>query len=67
MARHAATAIAAGELDVVLLTYGSTARSDVKRRVRGSAAAMGTGGACSSKHPTVQRSSPSMRWPRDGT
>ena len=45
MARHAATAIAAGEVDVVLLTYGSTARSDVKRRVRASAAAMSTGGA----------------------
>ncbi|QLL08887.1 acetyl-CoA acetyltransferase [Mycobacterium vicinigordonae] len=44
MARHAATAISAGELDVALLTYGSTARSDVKRRVRPSAVAMGTGG-----------------------
>lgn len=51
MARHAATAIAAGELDVVLLTYGSTARSDVKRRVRGSAAAMGTGGALQFETP----------------
>jgi acetyl-CoA acetyltransferase len=45
MAGHAAAAIAAGEVDVVLLTYGSTARSDVKRRVRASAAAMSTAGA----------------------
>jgi len=45
MATHAAAAIATGEIDVALLTYGSTARSDVKRRVRASAAAMGSGGA----------------------
>lgn len=44
MAQHAAAAIAVGEVDIVLLTYGSTARSDVKRKVRGSAAAMPTGG-----------------------
>lgn len=51
MARHAAAAIAAGEIDVALLTYGSTARSDVKRRVRASAAAMGTGGALQYETP----------------
>lgn len=51
MARHAAAAIACGELDVVLLTYGSTARSDVKRRTRGSAAAMSTGGAMQFEAP----------------
>jgi acetyl-CoA acetyltransferase len=51
MARHAAAAIAAGEIDVVLLTYGSTARSDVKRRVRTSAAAMSTGGALQYETP----------------
>jgi acetyl-CoA acetyltransferase len=51
MARHAAVAIAAGELDVVLLTYGSTARSDVKRRTRASAAAMSTGGAMQFEAP----------------
>lgn len=45
MARHAAAAISAGEIEVALLTYGSTARSDVKRRARASAAAVGTGGA----------------------
>ncbi|WP_292991361.1 acetyl-CoA acetyltransferase [Mycobacterium sp.] len=45
MARHAAAAISLGEIDVALLTYGSTARSDVKRRVRASAATMGSGGA----------------------
>ncbi|MBX6391161.1 MAG: acetyl-CoA acetyltransferase [Frankia sp.] len=34
MAAHAADAIAAGHADVVLLTYGSTARSDLRRRLR---------------------------------
>lgn len=51
MARHAAAAISAGEIDVALLTYGSTARSDVKRRVRASAAATGTGGAMQYEAP----------------
>jgi acetyl-CoA acetyltransferase len=51
MAQHASAAIAAGEIDVALLTYGSTARSDVKRRVRASAAAMSTGGAMQYEAP----------------
>ncbi len=51
MARHAADAIAAGEIDIALLNYGSTARSDVKRRVRASAAAMSTGGALQYEAP----------------
>jgi acetyl-CoA acetyltransferase len=51
MAGHAADAIAAGAIDVALLTYGSTARSDVKRRVRASAAAVGTGGAMQYEAP----------------
>ena len=51
MASHAAAAITAGEIDVALLTYGSTARSDVKRRVRASAAAVGTGGALQYEAP----------------
>jgi acetyl-CoA acetyltransferase len=51
MATHAAAAIAAGEIDVALLTYGSTARSDVKRRVRASAATMSTGGALQYETP----------------
>lgn len=51
MARHAASAISAGEIDVVLLTYGSTARSDVKRRVRASAAEMSTGGTMQYEAP----------------
>jgi len=51
MAGHAAGAITAGEIDVALLTYGSTARSDVKRRTRGPAAAMGTGGALQYEAP----------------
>jgi acetyl-CoA acetyltransferase len=51
IAAHAAAAISAGEIDVALLTYGSTARSDVKRRLRGSAAAMSTGGAMQFEAP----------------
>lgn len=51
IASHAAAAIAAGEIEVALLTYGSTARSDVKRRARASAAAMGTGGALQYEAP----------------
>jgi acetyl-CoA acetyltransferase len=51
MARHASHAIASGEIDVALLTYGSTARSDVKRRVRASAAVMATGGALQYEAP----------------
>ena len=31
MAAHAADAIARGRADVVLLAYGSTARSDIKK------------------------------------
>lgn len=51
MARHATAAIAAGEIDVALVTYGSTARSDVKRRIRGSTAAMSTAGAMQYESP----------------
>jgi acetyl-CoA acetyltransferase len=51
MASHAAAAIATGEVEVALLTYGSTARSDVKRRVRASAAALHTGGAMQFEAP----------------
>ncbi|MDG4669231.1 acetyl-CoA acetyltransferase [Mycobacterium sp. 236(2023)] len=51
MARHATAAIANGEIDIALLTYGSTARSDVKRRQRGSVAAMSTGGAMQYEAP----------------
>jgi acetyl-CoA acetyltransferase len=34
MAAHAADAIGSGHADVVLLTYGSTARADLRRRLR---------------------------------
>lgn len=34
MAAHAADAIAMGHADVVLLSYGSTARADIKRKLR---------------------------------
>jgi acetyl-CoA acetyltransferase len=51
MAQHAVAAISAGEIDVVLLTYGSTARSDVKRQVRASTAATSTAGAMQFEAP----------------
>ena len=51
MARHAAAAIAIGDIDVALLTYGSTARSDVKRQARASAAVMNTSGALQFETP----------------
>lgn len=51
LAGHATAAIATGEIDVALLTYGSTARSDVKRRARASAAAMSTAGALQYEAP----------------
>ena len=35
MASHAVDAIAAGHADIVLLTYGSTARADLKKGLRG--------------------------------
>jgi acetyl-CoA acetyltransferase len=44
MAQHAAAAIACGEIDVALLTYGSTARSDAKRGSRAAATAVNRGG-----------------------
>ena len=44
MAQHAAAAIARGEIDVALLAYGSTARSDVKRKRRTANMAIGSGG-----------------------
>jgi acetyl-CoA acetyltransferase len=34
MAAHAADAISAGHADVILLTYGSTARADLRRKLR---------------------------------
>lgn len=43
-AQHAAAAMAVGEVDVVLLTYGSTARSDAKRNKRSAATAVNRGG-----------------------
>lgn len=51
IADHAATAIAAGEMEVALITYGSTARSDVKRQRRGSTAAMSTAGSMQFEAP----------------
>lgn len=45
MAAHAVDAIAAGHADVVLLTYGSTARADIKKGFRGAALDWGSRGA----------------------
>lgn len=50
-AQHAAAAIACGDVDVVLLAYGSTARSDAKRQTRGAATAMNRGGPLAFEHP----------------
>jgi acetyl-CoA acetyltransferase len=44
MLEHAYAAIAMGLVDVVALTYGSTARADLKRRVRGANLSFGTRG-----------------------
>lgn len=44
MAQHAAAAIARGEMDVALLAYGSTARSDVRRKRRTANMAIGSAG-----------------------
>ena len=44
MAAHAADAISAGHADVVLLTYGSTARSDIRRKLRTASMNWGTRG-----------------------
>ena len=44
MAAHAADAIAAGHADVVLLTYGSTARADLKKKLRTASLNWGTRG-----------------------
>jgi len=44
MAAHAADAIAEGRADVILLAYGSTARTDLKRKLRTASLAWGTRG-----------------------
>lgn len=44
MVQHAAAAISQGQTDVVLLVYGSTARSDLKNRLRTANISMGTRG-----------------------
>jgi acetyl-CoA acetyltransferase len=44
MAAHAADAITAGHADVVLLTYGSTARSDIRKGLRGASINWGASG-----------------------
>lgn len=51
MAQHAVEAIQAGTVDVVLLAYGSTARSDAKRQSRGSATAVNRGGPLAFDNP----------------
>jgi acetyl-CoA acetyltransferase len=51
MAQHAAEAIQAGSIDVALLTYGSTARSDAKRQNRGAATAVNRGGPLAFDNP----------------
>lgn len=51
MAQHAMEAIQAGSAEVVLLAYGSTARSDAKRQSRGAATAVNRGGPLAFDNP----------------
>ena len=51
MAQHAVEAIRAGDLDVALLAYGSTARSDAKRQTRAGATAVNRGGPLAFENP----------------
>lgn len=51
MAQHAMEAIQAGSAEVVLLAYGSTARSDAKRQNRGVATAVNRGGPLAFDNP----------------
>jgi acetyl-CoA acetyltransferase len=51
MAQHAMEAIRAGSADVILLAYGSTARSDAKRQTRGAATAVNRGGPLAFDNP----------------
>lgn len=51
MAQHAMEAIQAGSAEVVLLAYGSTARSDAKRQTRGAATAVNRGGPLAFDNP----------------
>lgn len=51
MAQHAMEAIQAGSAEVVLLAYGSTARSDAKRQGRGAATAVNRGGPLAFDNP----------------
>lgn len=51
MAQHAVEAIQAGSVDVVLLAYGSTARSDAKRQNRAAATAVNRGGPLAFDNP----------------
>jgi acetyl-CoA acetyltransferase len=51
MAAHAADAISAGHADVVLLAYGSTARADIKKKLRGASLDWGTRGPRSWETP----------------
>ena len=51
MAQHTMEAIQAGSAEVVLLAYGSTARSDAKRQNRGTATAVNRGGPLAFDNP----------------
>ena len=51
MAQHAMEAVQAGSAEVILLAYGSTARSDAKRQSRGAATAVNRGGPLAFDNP----------------
>lgn len=62
MVEHAAAAISSGYVDVVVLTYGSTTRADLKRKLRTADFTFGGRGPGNSPSPTVTRSSPVTPW-----
>lgn len=51
MAAHAVDAIAEGHADVILLTYGSTARADMRRKLRGASLDWGSRGPMQWEQP----------------
>ena len=55
MVEHAAAAIAQGLVEVVVLTYGSTQRADLKKKLRMANLSFGTRGRSSSLHRSATR------------
>ena len=62
MASHAADAIAMGHADVILLAYGSTARSDLKNKLRMANLDWGSRGPM--QYECMTLAPPSTSWPK---